>query len=122
MPRVTADALAYYLPDKSQPDVKRYLYGYTVRLTNNSELPVTLLTRRWQLIDEVGRIQEMQGKGVMGEQPIVQPGRTYTYSSTCTLATPTGQLAGGFELSDGLETFEVEVEPLALTQPDRLLN
>ena len=109
------DILTYFLPDHSEADAGRYVFGYTVRLSNQGDLAVKLLTREWTLTDSFGRVQTLRGKGVAGEQPLIVPGGRFEYSSVCTLTTPSGFLEGVFGLIDETQTpFTVPVERVAL--------
>ena len=76
---VTVDP--YYLDEQSDPDDSRYVWGYTVVISNNSDLAVTLVNRYWHITDENGQVDEVNGPGVIGEQPVLNPGDTYEYSS-----------------------------------------
>ena len=115
---VQTDILTYYLPDHSAPDAGRYVFGYTVRLSNRSDLAVKLLTRCWLLTDSLGRMQTLRGKGVVGEQPLISPGGHFEYSSVCTLTTASGFLEGVFELMDEAQTIlAAEIAPVALNSP-----
>ena len=115
---VQTTLLTYYLPDHSDPQAGRYLFGYTVRLSNEGDLTVRVLRRCWTVTDALGRAQTLRGTGVAGERRALLPGAEFEYSSVCTLTTPSGFLEGVFELVDETETpFTAEVPRVPLTQP-----
>ncbi|MGL4611604.1 MAG: Co2+/Mg2+ efflux protein ApaG [Trueperaceae bacterium] len=97
---IQVNASAYYLSEHSEPKENRYGFGYTIRITNNSAGSVQLLDRHWLITDGIGRTQEVKGKGVIGQQPIIEPGGTYEYSSFCPLTTPYGYMEGSYGMVD----------------------
>ncbi|MDQ3396483.1 MAG: Co2+/Mg2+ efflux protein ApaG [Deinococcota bacterium] len=115
---------SFYLPDHSQPDLRRYMFGYTISITNNGQSSAQLLDRHWTITDALGRVQEVDGQGVVGKQPVIAPGQTYEYSSGCPLATPYGYMQGSYGMvSESGERFSVEVPMFVLGKPDkRTLN
>lgn len=118
MAAVRADILTYFLPAHSEAAAGRYVFGYTVRLSNSSDLAVRLLRRCWTLTDSLGRTQTLRGKGIAGEQPLVLPDGVFEYSSVHTLTTPSGFLEGVFDLEDETKTpLTVELPRVALEQP-----
>ncbi|CAN5874234.1 hypothetical protein BH24DEI2_BH24DEI2_17940 [soil metagenome] len=118
MTPVQTTLLTYYLPDHSDPQTRRYLFGYTVRLSNRGDLAVRVLTRCWTVTDALGRVQTLRGTGVAGERHVILPGADFEYSSVCTLTTPSGFLEGVFELLDEADTpLTAEVSQVPLTQP-----
>ncbi len=104
VPTVQTDLLTYYLPEHSEPEAGRYVFGYAVRLGNQGDLAVRVLTRAWTLTDSLGRAQTLRGTGVAGERPLILPGGRFEYSSVCILTTPSGFLEGVFELVDEAQT------------------
>ena len=118
---VQTDILTYFLPEHSEPKAGRYLFGYTVKLSNRGELAVRVLRRCWTLTDGLGRVQTLRGTGVAGAQPLILPGGSFEYSSVCTLTTPGGFLEGVFDLADEAQTpLSAEVARTALKQPGSL--
>lgn len=115
----------YYLPDQSDPQDSRYVWGYRIVIANHSDLRVRLLTRYWNITDENGQVDEVSGPGVIGEQPLLSPGDSYEYSSGCPLDTPSGMMFGryGMEAETG-ELFDVAIPAFSLDAPGmvRLLN
>ncbi|MCA1369310.1 MULTISPECIES: Co2+/Mg2+ efflux protein ApaG [Ensifer] len=115
----------YYLEEQSDPDDSRYVWGYRIVISNHSEMAVRLMTRYWHITDENGQVDEVSGPGVIGEQPLLNPGDTYEYSSGCPLDTPSGVMFGHYsmEAEDG-ETFNVAIPAFSLDSPGlvRTLN
>jgi len=89
---------ARYLPQHSHPEQGQWLYTYTIRITNDGDEAAQLLTRHWIIEDELGRIEEVRGPGVVGCTPELKPGQAFEYSSYCPLPTPTGSMQGSFEM------------------------
>ncbi|RCS24682.1 Co2+/Mg2+ efflux protein ApaG [Phyllobacterium salinisoli] len=115
----------FYLEDQSDPEENRYVWGYRVTVANNSEETVQLQSRYWQITDQNGHVEEVRGPGVVGEQPILEPGDSYQYSSGCPLTTPSGVMAGRYQMQgSGGKAFEIEIPAFSLDLPDqrRTLN
>ncbi len=115
----------YYLEEQSDPDDGRYVWGYRIIIANHSELAVRLMTRYWHITDENGQVDEVSGPGVIGEQPLLNPGDTYEYSSGCPLDTPSGVMFGHYSMeAEGGETFDVAIPAFSLDSPGlvRTLN
>lgn len=120
---VTVDP--YYLEEQSDPDDSRYVWGYTVVITNNSDRAVTLVNRYWHITDQNGLVDEVSGPGVVGEQPHLRPGDSYEYSSGCPLDTPSGMMFGHYEMeTETGEVFTVDIPAFSLDSPGlaRVLN
>lgn len=99
-----------YLPDDSEPDNGRYLFAYTVRITNESSAPGQLLSRHWIIVDADGQREDIEGDGVVGRMPLIMPGQTYEYSSFCPLPTPWGTMEGSYRmLRDDGEPFTIGI-------------
>jgi ApaG protein len=107
-----------FLESQSDPDDGRFVWAYTVRIENNSDDTVRLRTRYWRITDAKGLTEEVRGDGVVGEQPVIQPGEGYEYTSGAPLATPSGMMVGryGMETATG-EKFEVNIPPFSLDSP-----
>jgi ApaG protein len=115
--RVTVNP--HYLEDESEPDERRFLWAYTVEITNVGSETVQLLNRYWQITDASGQVQEVRGPGVVGEQPVLAPGDAFTYTSGCPLPTPSGIMVGAYEMeTSGGERFEVDIPAFSLDMPD----
>lgn len=114
-----------YLDGQSAPDEGRYVWAYRIVIENNSADTVQLQSRYWRIVDGNGRVEEVRGPGVVGEQPILNPGDSYTYSSGCPLTTPSGTMAGRYQMRDeGGRRFEIEIPAFSLDIPGerRVLN
>lgn len=120
---IRVQARSYYLAEHSQPEQGRYGFGYTITITNQSTIPVQLLDRHWLITDGLGRKQEVKGVGVIGQQPVIQPGESYEYSSFCPLTTPYGYMEGSYGMIDEQgESFRAEIPMFTLGTPARTLN
>lgn len=108
----------FYLEDQSTPDDNHYVWAYRVRIENRSQRTVQLLRRYWRITDAYGRVQEVRGAGVVGEQPVLRPGETFEYSSGTPLTTPSGIMVGMYEMSsdDGAH-FNVRIPAFSLDSP-----
>ena len=104
-----------FLEAESTPEDGRYVWAYHVRLENHGAIAVQLLTRHWVITDANGRTQEVRGDGVVGEQPVLQPGEAYEYTSGCPLATPSGIMHGSYGMVDSEgETFNIAIPAFSL--------
>jgi ApaG protein len=94
-----------YMPDHSDPQAGRYVFAYTVHVANESDRTVKLLSRHWTVVDADGNRHDVEGEGVVGQQPSIQPGAAFEYSSWCPLGTPWGTMEGHYRLlaDDGAE-------------------
>jgi ApaG protein len=115
---VTVRVSVSYLPEQSEPGRGRWFWAYHIRIENESAQPVQLLTRHWSITDGRGARHEVEGEGVVGEQPLIQPGGSYDYVSGCPLSTPTGSMQGSYLMiaADG-EQFDVAIPRFALHAP-----
>lgn len=114
-----------YLAGQSDPDGGRWVWAYQVEIVNLSPSPVQLVARRWLITDARGHIEEVRGAGVVGEQPTIQPGDSYSYASGCPLGTPSGSMVGGYSMVDDLgRMFEAAIPAFSLDVPGerRVLN
>ncbi|WP_131116042.1 Co2+/Mg2+ efflux protein ApaG [Lichenihabitans psoromatis] len=114
-----------YLADRSDPKNDRYFWAYTIEIANMSRLRVQLLSRYWQITDANGHVEEVQGLGVVGEQPVLEPGESFRYTSGCPLTTPSGIMTGTYHMVDDADhTFPVAIPPFSLDSPQakRVLN
>ena len=107
-----------YLDSESDPDDERYVFSYTVTIENLGSLAAQLLNRHWIIVDGNGRSQEVKGEGVVGEQPRIEPGTGYQYTSGTMLETPVGIMQGTYQMlgNDGL-LFDAEIKPFTLAIP-----
>lgn len=115
---VTVRVSVSYLPEQSEPERGRWFWAYHVRIENEGDQPVQLLTRRWIITDARGARHSVEGEGVVGEQPVIQPGASYDYVSGCPLATTSGAMQGSYRMvgGDGV-TFDVAIPHFALIAP-----
>jgi ApaG protein len=110
-----------YRPDRSSPAEGRYLFTYTVRITNGGSGAARLLSRHWIVTDATGTLEEVVGDGVVGQQPHLQPGQSFQYTSFCVLRTPLGQMRGTYTMArDDGSRFQAEIAPFALAVPSAL--
>ena len=107
-----------YLDEQSEPDNGQFVWAYRVQIGNEGIEAVQLLTRYWHITDGMGRIQEVRGAGVVGEQPVLKPGDTYEYTSGTPLPTPSGIMKGTYQMKtpDG-EKFDIEIPAFSLDCP-----
>ena len=110
-----------YVQNQSDPDNARYVFAYTITIKNNGSASAQLLRRRWLITDANDKIQEVQGDGVVGKQPHLQPGETFTYTSAAMIETPFGYMQGSYYLiaDDGIE-FDTEIPAFRLSIPHAL--
>jgi ApaG protein len=104
-----------FLPDRSDPDRGHFFWAYTIEITNNSPATIQLKTRHWHITDALGRVQEVRGAGVVGEEPVLDPGQSFEYTSGVPLPTSSGFMAGSYGMitTDG-ERFEIEIPAFSL--------
>ena len=107
-----------YLDDQSEPDDAQYVWAYRVQIENEGTETVQLLTRYWHITDGMGRVQEVRGAGVVGEQPVLNPGESYEYTSGTPLPTPSGIMKGTYQMrTPAGEKFDIEVPAFSLDCP-----
>ncbi len=107
-----------YVDDQSEPDVGRYVFAYTITIENHGDLPARLLSRHWVITDANGKVQEVSGDGVVGEQPHLNPGESFRYSSGAVLETPVGAMQGSYHMeTDNGTNFEAPIPPFTLAVP-----
>lgn len=118
---INIDVQTQYLADQSQPEKNKFVFAYTITIRNNGEHSAQLISRRWKIVDANDEVQEVAGVGVVGEQPVIDPGNEYTYTSGSVLDTATGTMEGAYQMrdSDG-QDFEVDIPTFALVHPGRL--
>lgn len=110
-----------YVGDQSDPDNDRFVFSYTITIKNNGDIPTKLLRRHWIITDANGNVQEVEGEGVVGEQPHLKPGEGFRYTSGTVLATPVGSMQGQYMMvtDDGTE-FRANIPPFTLSKPNML--
>jgi ApaG protein len=97
---IDIDVETKFLPDQSDPENDRFVFGYTITIRNEGKLPVRLMNRRWVITDASGKVQEVKGDGVIGKQPRIRPGTFHRYSSLSVIETPVGTMAGSYGMID----------------------
>ncbi len=107
-----------YLADQSLPEQRRYVFAYTITITNHGPLPARLISRHWIITDADERIQEVRGLGVVGEQPRLAPGEVFQYTSGTVVETPVATMEGSYQMvTDDGETFHVPIPAFTLSIP-----
>jgi len=110
-----------YMDDQSEPDADRYVFAYTITISNQGDVPATLLGRHWVITDANGKVQEVSGDGVVGEQPHLNPGERFRYSSGAVIETPVGAMQGLYRMrTDAGRPFDAPIEPFTLAVPGLL--
>ncbi|KDE40967.1 MAG: Co2+/Mg2+ efflux protein ApaG [Nitrincola lacisaponensis] len=110
-----------YLNEQSDPEAHRYVFSYHITITNHNSFPVQLISRRWVITDGNEQIQEVMGEGVVGEQPVIQPGESYSYTSGTVLPTEVGSMQGHYAMvSEALGEFIAPIPPFTLALPNAL--
>jgi ApaG protein len=117
----SVSAVPRYVAEQSDPDDDRYLFIYTMTIRNTGEVTAQLVARHWIITDAEGRVEEVQGEGVVGEQPVLRPGEAFQYTSGCPLTTPVGSMKGTYlcRAEDGT-AFEVPIAEFILSGPRTL--
>jgi ApaG protein len=115
---IRVEVESQYAPEHSQPFQNHWFFYYTVRITNEGEDTVQLLSRHWIITDAACHTEEVRGPGVVGEQPVLGPGESFQYTSGCPLGTSSGVMRGTYQMvtADGTH-FDVEIAPFTLTEP-----
>jgi ApaG protein len=110
-----------YLSEQSDPKERRYVFSYTITIRNEGQVPARLLTRHWIITDSNGKVQEVRGDGVVGEQPYLKPGQGFRYSSGAVLETPVGAMQGSYQMvtDDGAQ-FDAPIAAFRLAMPGLL--
>lgn len=117
---IAVEVEPFYLEDRSDPSESHYVWGYRITIENNSDEPVQLLSRYWHITDATGRVEEVRGPGVVGEQPELNPGDSYQYTSGCPLSTPSGIMAGSYTMRTAAgETFDIAIPAFSLDLPGK---
>lgn len=115
---ITVTVRPVFLEDQSSPADNHYVWAYRVRIENHGTETVQLKRRHWRITDALGRVQEVQGAGVVGEQPVLHPGETYEYTSGTPLPTPSGIMGGTYEMeTEAGGRFDVAIPAFSLDSP-----
>ncbi len=119
--RIRVDVTTRFLDEQSEPELDRYVFSYTITIANLGEVPASLLSRHWVITDANGKVQEVRGEGVVGEQPHLNPGEQFRYSSGAVLETPVGSMQGSYQmLADDGVRFDAPIAPFTLAVPGLL--
>lgn len=119
--QVDVSVATRYLPEQSSPEQNRFAFAYTVTILNNGAVAAKLLSRHWVITDGDGRVQEVRGAGVVGQQPHLQPGESHVYSSGTVMATKVGNMQGSYQmLADDGKRFDAVIAPFRLAMPGAL--
>lgn len=109
---------SHFLPEQSEPSIDRYVFAYTITISNMGGRTAQLRTRHWVITDGRGGVEEVRGDGVVGEQPRLLPGESFQYTSGCVLATPVGTMHGSYRMwRDDGSYFDAQIAPFSLASP-----
>jgi ApaG protein len=116
--KITVEVATNYIDDQSEPDVDRYVFAYTITISNHGNIPAQLLSRHWIITDANGKVQEVSGDGVVGVQPRLNPGEKFSYSSGAVLETPVGAMQGSYRMeAENGTSFDAPIPPFTLAVP-----
>jgi len=117
-PRIRVDVETAYVEEQSDPQDGRFVFSYTITIRNEGPTPARLLTRHWIITDANGKVQEVRGDGVVGEQPYLKPGQGFRYSSGAVIETPVGAMQGSYQMvGDDGARFDAPIGPFRLAMP-----
>jgi ApaG protein len=115
---ITVAVLTRYIAEQSQPDADRYVFAYTIRIANAGSVAARLISRHWLITDANGKVEEVRGDGVVGEQPWLRPGEDFHYTSGAVLETPVGTMRGSYHmLADDGRHFDATIAQFTLSVP-----
>jgi ApaG protein len=118
---IRVDVETTYVEAQSNPQEDRFVFAYTITIRNEGQFAARLLTRHWVITDANGKVQEVQGSGVVGEQPHLEPGQGFRYSSGAVLETPVGSMHGSYQmLADDGHRFDAPIAAFSLAMPGML--
>jgi ApaG protein len=119
--KIVVEATPHFIEVQSSADKDRYVFAYTITITNAGAVPAKLLNRHWLITDSNGKVQEVRGEGVIGEQPYLKPGESFRYTSGAMLETPVGTMQGDYTMrSDEGDNFSALVPQFTLSIPRTL--
>jgi ApaG protein len=115
---ITVKTHVEFVPDQSDINLERYVFAYTITITNTGSVAAQLISRHWVITDATDQVQEVRGLGVIGEQPLLRPGESFEYTSGCVIATPVGTMRGTFQITaeDGTK-FDAPIAEFSLNMP-----
>ena len=115
---VRVQVYSQYDAERSEPAKNQWFFLYTITISNEGTETAQLLTRHWIITDGTGHVEEVRGPGVVGKQPVLAPGESFTYTSGCPLTTPFGVMEGTYQMvTGGGEAFDVKIAPFTLSEP-----
>ncbi|HQR04896.1 MAG: Co2+/Mg2+ efflux protein ApaG [Proteobacteria bacterium] len=116
--QIRVEVLTEYLPDQSEPASSRYVFAYTITVSNTGNVPAQLISRHWIITNGDGKVEQVRGLGVVGHQPLLPPGHSFQYTSGCVLETPVGTMKGSYQMTaeDGTQ-FEAPIDEFVLSMP-----
>ncbi|MGH8220156.1 MAG: Co2+/Mg2+ efflux protein ApaG [Steroidobacteraceae bacterium] len=116
--KIRVDVQTTFMPGESDPGRAKYVFAYTITIRNEGANPARLLTRHWIITDANGRVQEVRGDGVVGEQPYLKPGQGFRYTSGAMIETPVGVMQGSYQMvADDGRKFDAPIAPFRLAMP-----
>ncbi|WP_219273790.1 Co2+/Mg2+ efflux protein ApaG [Pseudomonas sp. Xaverov 83] len=119
--QIDVSVVTRFLAEQSQPEQNRFAFAYTITVQNNGELPAKLLSRYWVITDGDGQVEEVRGAGVVGQQPLIAPGKSHTYSSGTVMTSRVGNMQGSYQmLADDGKHFDAIIAPFRLAVPGAL--
>ncbi len=115
---ITVSARTAFIPDQSDARSGRYVFAYTITITNTGTIPAQLVSRHWIITDANNKVQEVRGQGVIGEQPLLRPNESFEYTSGTAIATPVGTMRGSYQMvaEDGVR-FDAPIPEFTLSMP-----
>ncbi|HET9403447.1 MAG TPA: Co2+/Mg2+ efflux protein ApaG [Burkholderiales bacterium] len=115
---ITVAARTAFIPDQSSVESSRYVFAYTITITNTGTVPAQLVSRHWIITDSNNQVQEVRGDGVIGEQPLLRPNESFQYTSGTAIATPVGTMRGSYQMvaQDGVQ-FDAPIPEFTLSMP-----
>ncbi|MGQ0732494.1 MAG: Co2+/Mg2+ efflux protein ApaG [Acidobacteriota bacterium] len=118
---IRVEVLSFFVPEQSSPREGQFFFAYQITISNLGDETAQLLSRHWVITDAEGEVQEVRGPGVVGEQPVLEPGMSFEYTSSCPLKTNVGVMHGSYTMArpDG-RTFEAQIAPFTLAVPNAL--
>ncbi|MEE8118285.1 MAG: Co2+/Mg2+ efflux protein ApaG [Gammaproteobacteria bacterium] len=118
---IQVNVTTQFMAEQSNPGEQHYMFAYTITIRNEGQIGAKLLTRHWLITDSNGKVQEVRGKGVIGEQPYLQPGEGFRYTSGAIIETPVGSMEGSYQMrSDDGKEFDTPIAPFTLAVPGLL--
>jgi ApaG protein len=118
---IDVDVRSRFLPEQSLPEDGRFVFAYTIRIRNSGTVPARLISRHWLITDANGKVVEVRGEGVVGEQPRLRPGEDFEYTSGAVLETGSGTMRGSYQmLADDGTRFDADIAPFTLSIPRTL--